>query len=246
MFIRRLKEAPCLYMGYASAMHSASALIASAFRGKHDNLAREERPDREEKKKVSILGGDFLNVNLGDNPIKFLCLDINKINEQVLLIYNDIKNHPDSSLLTKLHFLTVNPSPEFMYLQYKNFMAPNDFKSQLFYFERLFDFISSQHSTKILSISAEEGKGKGRKPYLHYHLILVASSKRSYKKFYNSLRDQVTTLHLTKGRQSALRESEVQFRNLYEGISYFNGIQPGTNDRRLKQDYHSTYPYCGL
>ena len=225
-------------------MHSASALIATASRGEHAKSAREELPDREDKTKVSILGGDFRNVNLGDIPLKFLCLNLDQVQEQCSLIYNDILNHPDSSLLTKLHFLTVNPSPEFMYLQYANFMAPNDYKVQLVFFEKLLDFLSSKYSTKIVSISAEQGKGKGLKPYLHYHLILIASSKRSYKKFYNSLRDQVTTLHLTKGRQSALRESEVQFDNLRQGVNYFNGTT--ADNMSFKPDYYHTYPYHGL
>ncbi len=246
MLSSRLKEAHRLYDGHASAMHSASALIAIASRGEHAKLAREELPDREGKSKDPILGGVFRNENLGDISLKFISLELPKIEEQCQLIYKDIVAHPDSSLLTKLHFLTVNPSPEFMYLQYANFMAPHDYKAQLVFFEKLLDFLSSKYSTKIVSISAEQGKGKGQKPYLHYHLILVASSKRSYKKFYNSLRDQVTTLHLTKGCQTALRESEVQFPNLQTGINYFNGIQYKDNIAKLKPDYYHTYPYHGL
>ena len=82
MFTSRLEVALHLYEGHASAMHSASALIATASRGEHAKSAREELPDREEKTKVSILGGDFRNVNLGDIPLKFLCLNLSQVQEQ--------------------------------------------------------------------------------------------------------------------------------------------------------------------
>jgi hypothetical protein len=125
-------------------------------------------------------------------------------------------------------------------------MDPGDYKSQLAFFEKLLIFLAQETNTKILSISAESGKGKGLKPYLHYHCILIHSSKRNYKRFYNALRNQVTTLHIVKGFQTALRESEVQAKNVKEGIEYFSGIQPHTKTKRLKQDYYSSFPYSGI
>jgi hypothetical protein len=230
-------------------MHSASALIANSSPVHQDYPGRESRPDRGKDIESLTLGGDFRNVALGDMSnilIRFKRTSLEDILKQSHIMYNDIIQDPDSNLLCKLHFLTINPSPEFMYLQYKNFMEPGDYNSQLAFFEQLLIFVAQATQTKILSISAEEGKGKGLKPYLHYHLILIQSSNRNYKKFYNSIRNQVTTLHVTKGHQSALRESEVQAGNLAEGIEYFMGIQPNTKQKRLKPDYHSTFPYCGL
>ncbi|AXH78950.1 MAG: putative replicase [Circular genetic element sp.] len=230
-------------------MHSASALIAVADTCNQEYPGRESRPNRGQDNESLTLGGDFRNVALGDMSnilLRFRTQSLDEIVEQSAICYNDIIKHPDSNLLEKLHFLTINPSPEFMYLQYKNFMDPADYKSQLVFFEKLLIFIAQETNTKILSISAESGKGKGLKPYLHYHCILIQSSKRNYKRFYNALRNQVTVLHTVKGFQTALRESEVQAQNVKEGIEYFSGVQPHTKNKRLKPDYYSSFPYSGI
>lgn len=243
--------------GHASAMYRTTGLIADASRGQHANQGENPAPTGDKAIESLTLGGDFRNVALGDMSNILLCfkkLSLENILEQSNIIYDDILSHKDSAILTKLHFLTINPSPEFMYLRYANFMEPADYETQLAFFERLLMFVAQQTDTRIISISAETGKGKGLKPYLHYHLILIQSSNRNYKRFYNAIRNQVTALHLVKGHQTALRESEVQRANLLEGIRYFNGIQPHkkTNKKnqektlKLKSDYYASYPYQGL
>lgn len=236
-------------------MHSAPALIAATSPGQQDYPGREDRPDREKSiESLRPLGGDFLKNALGDSSnilLRFRTMSLDQLIVQSSKIYHDLIKHPDSDILKKLHFLTINPSPEFMYLyyhcnEYVNFMAPNAYENQLSFFERLLMFVAHQTDTKILSISAETGKNKGLKPYLHYHLVLLQSSNRSYKRFYNAIRNQVTSLHITKGHQSALRESEVQAPNLSEGINYFNGIHPDKRQYKLKPDYYKTFPYQGL
>lgn len=188
------------------------------------------------------LGGDFRDFS-DISLTQFLTLTYDQTIDQCKKIIHEIRTGEDANILKKLHFLTVNPSPEFMYLKYRNLIS--DLKSQLLFFEQLFRFVAQQTGTTILSISAEKGKNPGPIPILHYHLLLQHASTRKFKKFYTAIRNQVTVLHEIKGFQSALKESEVQSNNLYEGIKYFNGVNHKT-DSSLKPDYYMTYPFHGL
>ena len=189
------------------------------------------------------LGGDFQDFS--NIPLSnFIKLDYSNVNDMCNRIERCLIESPDTNILKKLHFLTVNPSPEFMYFKYKNLIM--SYKTQLLFFERLFKFVSQQTGTTILSISAEKGKkSPGPLPILHYHLILLQSSTRKFKQFYTAIRNQVTVLHEIKGFQTSLKESEVQAQNLITGIKYFNGINKNVN-AKLKPDYYMSYPFYGL
>ncbi len=223
-------------------MSSSSEFIATALHS-NDMLTRVENTRPTGINESLTLGGDFRDFS-DISLTQFLTLNYDQIFDQCARIVNDIRHTKDGNILKKLHFLTINPSPEFMYYNYRNLIR--DLHSQLVFFERLFIFVAQQTGTTILSISAEKGKkSSGPIPILHYHLLLKHESTRKFKKFYTAIRNQVTILHEIKGFQSALKESEVQNNNLFEGIQYFNGINPKVN-ANLKPDYYKTFPYHGL
>jgi len=116
--------------------------------------------------------------------------------------------------LSNIHFITIRPSPEFVYLKYKRIPC---YKEQL---KDMGLYLNSKN-IKLLSVSVETGTKN--KQILHCHCIVEASAK-PFKKWKKQTINCVTALHKIYGYQSAFMESEANAVTIQKGINYFNGI----------------------
>ena len=124
--------------------------------------------------------------------------------------------------LRKLSFLTLRPSPEFMYNKWSNRIV--GYERQLDDFTAHVENIHENIDCNLLSCSIEKGTNKSQQQILHYHMIWYGTTKglsKMKKHFINSH----TNLHKVYGYQKAVKESDTNAQTIFKGILYFNGIK---------------------
>jgi len=134
-----------------------------------------------------------------------------------LIYYNNDEN---------LHFVTIRPSPEYIWTLYNR--VPT-YTEQLEWFQRniLVD--------EVQAVSIE--KGHKHTQLLHYH-IMIDMKKKHYKKWYRKAVNCTTVLHKMYGYQKSVLESG-KHGKLINGIQYFLGVSKNTN--KLKSDVYKLY-----
>lgn len=149
------------------------------------------------------------------------CLD------KVRTIVTYTREYISTNLLEQIHFVTIRPSPEYIYML--NHRIPS-YDNQIHYMMGLIN----QPSVSIISGSIE--KGTKNMQVLHYHLV-VKATKRKFKKWLKHVTDHVTCLHKVYGYQKAVVVSETQAGNIINGIKYYNGMSKNIEDA-LKPDVY--------
>ena len=147
--------------------------------------------------------------------------------DHVKTICIKIKDYIKRKNLNTIHFITIRPSPEFMFLKYNR--VPS-YKEQL----KDMGFYLNSNKIKLLSVSVETGTKS--KQILHCHIIIEAN-KKHYKQWKKHTINQVTALHKIYGYQSAFMESEANASTIQKGINYFNGISKNVPNK-LKPDVY--------
>lgn len=134
-----------------------------------------------------------------------------------------IKQQP----LDNIKFVTIRPSPEYVYMRKGRIPS---------YEEQLQEWIHRilDSPCKILAISIE--KGTKNTQLLHYHVI-VHANKKQYNQWFKSCVNSSTCLHKIYGYQKSVHESETSAINIFDGISYFNGVSKNVNTQ-LKPDVY--------
>ena len=131
--------------------------------------------------------------------------------------------------LDSLHFITIRPSPEFVYMEKGRIPSYDEQLSE--WLNRILD-----SPVDILAVSIE--KGTKNTQLLHYHVIVHSKNKKQYNQWFKTLVNTSTCLHKIYGYQKSVYESETSAVNLYDGITYFNGISKNTNGQSLKPDVY--------
>ena len=133
-------------------------------------------------------------------------------------IHLDIK----SDDLKNLSFLTLRPSPEFMYSKWSDRIIGYD--GQLKEIVNHIHYILENIDCTLLSMSIEKGTNKSQQQILHYHMIWHGSTK-GLSRMKKYLTNAHTNLHKVYGYQKALKESDTIAETILKGILYFNGIK---------------------
>lgn len=158
-------------------------------------------------------------------------LSIHKPNRDLVLPYCEAihKHIQEHCMLDHIHFITVRPSPEFIYMR-KGYIPSYD--------DQLKEWMVHILNTpcNILSISIE--KGTKHTQLLHYHIIVHTTSKKNYKQYFKQLTNNATCLHKIYGYQKAVYKSETINDNLAHGIKYFNGLSKNCGYQRMKIDVY--------
>ena len=128
-----------------------------------------------------------------------------------------------------LHFITIRPSPEFVYMEKGRIPSYDEQLSE--WLNRILD-----SPNDILAVSIE--KGTKNTQLLHYHVIVHSSNKKQYNQWFKTLVNTSTCLHKIYGYQKSVYTSETSAVNLYDGILYFNGVSKNTNGQSLKSDVY--------
>lgn len=140
----------------------------------------------------------------------------NYINEQVYNMHED-----------KLAFITVRPSPEFIYMKKQKIPS---YKEQLTFIGNIIQPLD------VIAGSIETGTDK--KQILHVHLICHVTKRKEFDKQIKRITNEVTCLHKIYGKQHAVFE-QTNKTNIHRGISYYLGIDKN-NHSRLKPDVFKT------
>lgn len=171
--------------------------------------------------KYASLGDTFKNIVTMITSIGKPVFDHVKTICKIIREYIKLRN------LTTIHFITIRPSPEFMFLKYKRIPT---YKEQL----KDMELYLNSNKIKLLSVSVETGTKS--KQILHCHII-VEANKKHYKQWKKQTINQVTALHKIYGYQKAFRESEANASTIQKGINYFNGISRNVPNQ-LKPDVY--------
>lgn len=149
-----------------------------------------------------------------------------------LEVYKYIKNQS----LDEIHFITVRPSPEYIYSLNKKIPS---FQHQINTYSSVFLF----PKVKVITVSIETGNSK----ILHYHLI-VQCKEKTLKKYLKKLKNNSTYLHKinNNGYQAAVYLSETQSHNLIKGILYFHGLKIDVDNTTVKRLWQKTDYYNQL
>lgn len=149
--------------------------------------------------------------------INYISKYCTKLHQLIILLNN----------LDHLHFVTIRPSPEFVYMSKGRIPSYDEQLSE--WLNRILDT-----SCDILAISVE--KGTKNTQLLHYHVIVLAT-KKQYNQWFKSQVNSSTCLHKIYGYQKSVFKSDTSAMNVFEGITYFNGISKNTPNK-LKPDVY--------
>jgi hypothetical protein len=133
-----------------------------------------------------------------------------------LLYSNVIQLYKNNQDLTQIHFITVRPSPEYIYSLQK-FIPSYDVQ-----YQRYLRLFCSKTNITLLACSIETGTDKNS--ILHYHLIIKCLPKK-LKKYLTFLKDNSTYLHKIYNYQKAVKVSETIAYNVVIGYLYFHGLK---------------------
>jgi len=124
--------------------------------------------------------------------------------------------------IDNIAFLTLRPSPEFMYNKWSNRIV--GYERQIEEFATHMQYITDNCGVKIKSISVEKGTNKSQQQILHYHIIITGKLKyiEKAKKY---LINHHTNLHKVYGYQKALKQTVADARTIFKGILYYNGLK---------------------
>jgi hypothetical protein len=172
---------------------------------------------------VSPLGGNALPLSLTKHK-PTLCTLL----ELCRKLHTDIGQDD----LREYSFLTLRPSPEFMYSKWSDRII--GYSQQLQQMVNHMDYILENIDCNLLSMSIEKGTNKSQQQILHFHMIWHGS-KKGLSRMKKYLINAHTNLHKVYGYQKALKESDTDAQSIFKGILYFNGIKVSQYDKSNKK-----------
>lgn len=184
---------------------------------------------------VASLGGnarEFINIPLSYTMHK---PDLLKTLALCNRIYEDIKQDQ----LQNYSFITLRPSPEFMYTKWGDKIV--GYTDQLNFIIMHLQEIIENYDTNLISCSIEKGTNKSQTQILHYHMIWYGS-KKGLSRMKKHLINNHTNLHKVYGYQKALKESDSNAEDIFRGILYFNGIKTSEYKNASKETKYKQKP----